>query len=237
MLKISNLNRKHVQGKHWPKEKKLQAVTQWLALGNLKLVEATTGVSHGVLKQWRIQPWWKEFEAEIRNTENLELDSKLTKIVQKSLDAVADRLENGEPVLNQKTGEIIRKPVTMKDAAKVTNDFITKRELLRGNATSRSEASAIPVAEQMKLLAAEFAKMATRKPGDIIDVDAVEILSGDYDNNQDDEDYEDALHDERETRLQEGSGEVHFETGGSQEADGAECSPSGNDENRGSQEG
>ena len=236
MLKISNLNRKHVQGKHWPKEKKLQAVTQWLALGNLKLVEATTGVSHGVLKQWRIQPWWKEFEAEIRNTENLELDSKLTKIVQKSLDAVADRLENGEPVLNQKTGEIIRKPVTMKDAAKVTNDFITKRELLRGNATSRSEASAIPVAEQMKLLAAEFAKMATRKPGDIIDVDAVEILQGDYDNNLD-EDEDDAVYVGGQEGLQEGSGEVHFETGGSQEADGAECSPSRDDENRGSQEG
>lgn len=189
-LKIGNLRKVHEKHKTWPKEKKLQAVTQWLALGNLKLVEALTGVSHGVLKQWRLQPWWKEFENEIRNTENLEIDNKLTKIVQRSLDAVADRLENGEAVINNKTGEVIRKPVSMKDAAKVTNDMLTKRELLRGNATSRSESAAIPMADQMKLLAQQFARMATAKPGDVIDVEAVEILSGDRDEIVEEEDAE-----------------------------------------------
>lgn len=218
-LKIGNLRKQHVPKKHWAKEKKLQAVTQWLALGNLRLVSAMTGVSHGVLKQWRIQPWWKEFENEIRNTENLEIDNKLTKIVQRSMDAVIDRLENGEPVINNKTGEVVRKPVSMKDAAKVTNDMLTKRELLRGNATSRTEAAAIPMAEQMKLLAEQFARMATAKPGDVIDVEAVEILPGDYDETIDEGEAEDAVHDEWEAGLQEGSGEVHEQTRGSQEAD------------------
>lgn len=195
-LKISNLKRKHVKNTTWPKEKKLQAVAQYLALGNMKLVEATTGVNYGLLRQWKLQPWWSEFEKEIRNTENVQLDNKLTKIVDKSLEAVADRLENGEAVWDSKTGSIVRKPVNLRDSAKVATDLLTKRELLRGNATSRTEAAAIPMTDQLKLLAAEFARMTTGKPIEVIDVDAVEILSGDVD----------AVHDEWEEGLQEGIG-------------------------------
>jgi hypothetical protein len=42
----------------------------------------------------------------------------------------------------------------------------------------------------------------------------------------------DALHDQREARLQKGSSEVHEQASSSQEEDGAECSPSGNGESR-----
>lgn len=196
MLNLQKLQRKHVRNTSWPKEKKLQAVTQYLALGNMALVAATTGISHGLLRQWKAQPWWKEFEKEIRNTENLKLDDKLTKLVDKSLDAVADRLENGEAVWDSKSGTIQRKPVNMKDSAKVANDMLTKRELLRGNATSRTEAAAIPMQDQLKLLAAEFARMTSGKPIETIDVEMVEILNGDVD---------DALHEEWEEGLQEGT--------------------------------
>jgi hypothetical protein len=221
-LNLSKLKRKHVRNTTWPKEKKLQAVAQYLALGNMKLVEATTGVSHTLLRQWKMQPWWKEFETEIRNTENLKLDNKLTAIVERSLEAVADRLDNGEQVYNQKTGELFRKPVNMKDAARVSVDLLTKRELLRGNATSRSEVQAVPVADQLKLLAAEFARMTSGKPLEIIDVETVEILSGDID----------AVHDEWEEGLQEGSGEVYEPTGSNQEEGRTEQSTSGDGESR-----
>lgn len=194
-LRISNLRRKHVKNTSWPKEKKLQAVAQYLALGNMKLVEATTGVNYGLLRQWKMQPWWSEMEREIRNTDNLQLDTKLTKIVEKSLEAVADRLEHGEPVWDSKTGTVTRKPVNMKDSAKVAVDLLTKRELLRGNATSRTEAAVIPMADQLKALAAEFARMTSGKSGEIIDVETVEILNGDVD---------DAFHEEWEEGLSSG---------------------------------
>lgn len=184
-MKLSNLTRKHVPNTKWPKEKKLQAVTQYLALGNMKLVAAATGVDYGVLRQWKIQPWWKEYEREIRATENIGMDSDLTKIVKRSLEAVADRLENGEVFYDQKTGQLQRKPVLMKDANKVAVDLLTKRELLRGNATARTEQSAIPMADQLKQLADAFARMSTGlPPAEIIDVEAIEIT---------DEDIEDAV--------------------------------------------
>lgn len=228
-LKVGNLRRKHVKNSTWPKEKKLQVVTQYLALGNMKLVAATTGVDYGLIRQWKMQPWWKEFEREIRATENIALDSNLTKIVDKSLETVADRLENGDFIFDNKTGQIKRKPVNMKDAAKVSVDLLTKRELLRGNATNRSESAVIPMADQLKALADAFARMSQGlPPAEIIDVETVEINDGDID---------DALYEEREEGLPEGSGPLYEQTFGSQEEDGAECSPSGNGESGPSPQG
>jgi hypothetical protein len=179
-LKLGNLTRKHVKNTTWPKEKKIQTVAQWLALGNLRLVSATTGVPYGLIRQWKMQPWWKEYEIEIRNTDNIKLDNKLSQIVERSLEAVADRLEHGDHIYDQKTGEIKRKPVNMKDAAKVSVDLLTKRELLRGNATARTEQAAIPVQEQLKLLAQEFARMTGKE---VIDVEAVEVVQDNRDAN------------------------------------------------------
>ena len=125
-LKITNLAKKHKPNTTWSQEARIAAVSQYLVLGNMALVSSTTGIPHQLLRAWKQQPWWADTEAQIRSTENLQIDSKLTKIVDKSLDAVMDRLENGEFVYNQKTGQVIRKQVNMKDAAKVAVDTITK---------------------------------------------------------------------------------------------------------------
>jgi hypothetical protein len=180
-IKLTNLTKRHKKNTMWPKEKKLQVVVQYLALGSLKLVSATTGMVYALLRQWKLQPWWKEFENEIRNTENLKLDTKLTSLVEKSLEAVADRMEGGDYIMNNKTGQIIRKPVNMKDAAKVSVDLLTKRELLRGNATARTETQVVPMQDQLANLAKEFARMAAGggKTDDVIDVEMVEVLEGD----------------------------------------------------------
>lgn len=208
-MNLSNLRRKHVKNTTWSKEKKFQAVVNYLATGNMKIVESLTGVDHGLLRQWKMQPWWKEFENEIRATDNLELDNKLTKLVDKSLEVTMDRLEGGDYIYDQKTGEIRRKPVGMKDAAKVSVDLLTKRELLRGNATSRTEGTQVSMADQLKALATEFARMTGVKVPETIDVEVTDVTPK--------EDTDDAVHDEWEEGLQEGSGEVHEPTGSNQE--------------------
>lgn len=211
-----NLKKVHVTNKHWPIEKKIEVVSQYLVLGNMKLVAATTGVSHDLIRQWKGQPWWKELESEIRQTQNIEMDTKLSKIVDKSLDAVMDRLDNGDFFYDQKTGQIKRKPVAMRDAARVTTDMISKRELLRHGVDERKETTQIAVAEQLKMLAAEFAKWNnTKKPEPI-------VL----------EEVEDAVYEEREARLQEGISPVRQPTGEHQEEDGEEQGPSIDGEGR-----
>ena len=176
-LLIQNLVKKHKPNTTWPMEVRIQVVSQYLVLGNMALVAATTGVPHGQIRIWKGQPWWKEVEAQVRATENLQMDTKLSKIVDKSLDAVLDRVENGDFVYDNKTGDIKRKPVNMRDVARVSVDILTKRELLRGNATSRSEVTQVSVAEQLKILATEFARwQSPSKPLETLDVESVEIL-------------------------------------------------------------
>ena len=189
-----NLKVKHRKNQVWPLEKRIEVVSQYLVLGNMKLVAAVTGVSHDLVRQWKGMPWWPELEAEIRATQNIEVDTKLSKIVDKSLDAVLDRVENGEMHYDRKTGRIIRTPASLKDIHRVSVDTLTKRELLRGNATERKETTQVSVKEQLELLAQEFAKWTNKPKQETIDVEMVEVI--------DDEEIEDAIYEERETRLQ-----------------------------------
>jgi hypothetical protein len=177
LSKISqrNMKVKHVKHKYWPIEKKIEVVSQYLVLGDMKLVAAVTGVSHGVVRQWKIQPWWPELEKEIRATQNIEMDTKLSRIVDKSLDAVLDRLENGDFVLNKKTGELARQPAALKDVHRVSTDMISKRELLRGNATERKEVTQVSVDEHLKLLAQEFAKWVGKDKPPVIELNPEDV--------------------------------------------------------------
>jgi len=142
----------------WSQQKKAETVTTYLALGNAPMTEAVTGVPRNTIRQWKMQDWWKELEIDIRNEEDAGLDVKLTKIVDKSLDAVMDRVENGDFIFNPKTAKFYRRPVHMKDVLKVATDVFDKRNLLRGKPTSRVEKHNIT--DNLANLAAEFAKFA-----------------------------------------------------------------------------
>lgn len=204
LKQITLRNRTKVHRKHttWPIEKKIEVVSQFLVLGNMKLVAATTGVSHDLIRQWKTQPWWAELEAEIRQTQNIEMDTKLSKIIDKSLDAVMDRLENGEYIVDHKTGQIKRKPASLRDTARVTVDILSKRELLRGNATERKEVSTISVQEQLKMLAAEFGKWQGKPPAEIVDAEFREVVEHSGESGEDE-----AISSEMEVEEQ-GPGEI-----------------------------
>lgn len=219
LKKIAKRNRKvaHRPGQAWPIEKKIEVVSQWLVIGNMRIVAAATGVGYDLCREWKTQPWWKELETEIRQTQNIEMDTKLSQIVERSIDATMDRIENGDFIYDQKSGEMRRKPVALRDVAKVANDMLTKRELLRGNATERRETTQASVQSQIELLKAEFAKMQNIRT---IDVPMVEVV----------EESEDAVHEEREEGLQEGSSSLYLKTGSEEETSGTERSPSGDGE-------
>lgn len=189
-IKQRNLKVKHRKFATWPFEKKIEVVSQYLLLGNMKQVAACTGVSHDLIRQWKGQPWWSELEAEIRTSQNIEMDTKLSKIVDKALDAALDRVENGDFIYDQKSGQIRRKPAALRDVHRVAVDMLGKRELLRDGAKDRNETTKISTEEQLKLLAQEFAKWVGKDKPPVIDL--VEV--------------EDAVYEERKEGLQEGTG-------------------------------
>lgn len=199
--------------KNYTDAKKIEVVTSYLALGKAPLVEAVTGVPRQTIRQWKMQPWWKDLESEIRQDEDTELDSKLSKIIDRTLDTVVDRLEHGDFLLDSRTGTIKRVPVKMRDAHRVATDIIDKRNLIRGKPTSITHK--VTVEDAMLKLANEFKEWASliRKPV-TLDVQDVEIVEA----------TDSAVHEEREARLQDGIQEISGTFGSDKEAGGAEQS-------------
>jgi hypothetical protein len=151
----------HKVGEHWSENKRIEVVTSWLALGKIPLVSACTGVSEGTVRQWRTQPWWKELELSIQTETDQELDAKLAKRIDKALDVIWDRLENGDFLYDPKTGEFIRKPVGLKDVNKVMVDMMDKRLLIRKQPKEMQSQEAVK--DILINLAKEFASMAKQK--------------------------------------------------------------------------
>lgn len=151
----------HKKGEWWSDAKRIEVVTTWLALGKIPLVAACTNVSEGTIRQWRTQPWWREIEISVQTETDQELDAKLAKRIDKALDVIWDRLENGDFIYDPKTSKFERKPVSMKDTNKVMVDMVDKRLLIRKQPKEQQSQEAVN--DILKNLAKEFETMAKKK--------------------------------------------------------------------------
>lgn len=146
----------------WPEEKRIEVASLFAAgVTSSRELERLTGVPDTAIREWRTKDWWPELLETIHATVDHETVSKLTKIVDKSLELVQDRLNNGDYVVNMKTGQVFRKPVSVRDATVVASTVVDKRQLLRGKATSRSEK--VSVDDRLTKLALEFKRFAEAK--------------------------------------------------------------------------
>ena len=158
---------KRLMGKHklkvpkgwWPEEKRIEVVALY-ASGVISPtdLERLTGVPFETIRKWRGEDWWTEMLEKVHTSIDSDNVSKLTQIVDKSLEVIQDRLINGDYILNKKTGEIHRRPVALRDASIVANTVVDKRQLLRGKPTSRAEK--VSVDARLLKLAEEFARFA-----------------------------------------------------------------------------
>lgn len=135
---------------------KLNAAALYTVCGNLKEVERMTGISYNTLKDWKETEWWATVILKIREEADDVLDAKATKIVDKALEKIMDRIENGDMVWNAKAGKAVPVPVKARDLATVTNTILDKRQLLRGKPTSISAKTSEDT--RLKALASEFEK-------------------------------------------------------------------------------
>ncbi len=158
----------------WTQETRVNAALALTTLGNLREVERLTGVPMATLNLWRKQPWWEQLMAEHKQDERNETSSKLQNIVIKAIDIVEDRLKNGDYILNNKTGQIIRKQVGVKDASNVLKDILDKKIKLETlQMEERVVAQSVP--EILKTLATEFAKFNKKQSKELaVDIPFVE---------------------------------------------------------------
>jgi len=175
---------KPVQGKvsgrrnHFTEKEKLKAVCTYAVAGNSRRVAEITGIPEGTIRSWKGTQWWAEAMSKIVVEQDDELGAKLTGLVNKAVDEVNDRLENGNYVYNPKLDKLIRKPVDAKELAIVTAISIDKRQLLRGLPTSRTET--VSQTERLKGLSEQFKKFVTAKEVEQVE-EVVEEVDEEFD--------------------------------------------------------
>lgn len=171
--------------KRWSDKQKLETVQTYFMLGgNLTLVGKTLGIPYPTLQVWKASEWWHNLEDEFRKEEKIQLSTKLKKIADTGLSVIADRMEKGDWVINQKTGELVRRPVLMKDAAKVAMDASNLRTKL--DLGENHTVSAEHIEDKLNKLAKAFSDLARG----VTNQEAAETIE--YTENPD------AVHEERE---------------------------------------
>jgi hypothetical protein len=171
-----------VNNMHWSDSQKIEAVTTYLALGNLVLTSSVLKIPEFTLRAWKQKDWWKEIEQELAVQEDIQLSSRLKRIIETTISATEDRIKNGDWIYNNKEGCLMRKPVNLRDVHKVTMDMIDKREQIAGKTTVSLAVEAVD--ERLMKLAEKFAEIAqnkTKAPIEVIDV----IVGEDVDANTD----------------------------------------------------
>ena len=138
-------------------EEKFQAVMAYITTGNSKQAQKYCIVPANTIRYWKANAsWWPEAVAYAKQQKQEELDAKLTKIIDLAVDQVEDRLINGDEVLT-KNG-IERKKMSGKDAATTGAILFDKRQLIRGDPTSRTEK--VSVDESLAALKAGFERLS-----------------------------------------------------------------------------
>lgn len=166
----------------YPEEKRIEAATVFAATGSFEKTAELTKVPEGTIRSWRKTDWFMALIDEVRNENNDAIDAKFNEIIDKALDSVIDRLDNGDFCIHPKTGELVRRPIGAKDLSLVQAINIDKRQLLRGLPTSRTESLGSP--DKLEKLAEAFIKLASMKQepklleGVVIDAIQIESSEG-----------------------------------------------------------
>jgi hypothetical protein len=154
----------HKTGYKYPVEKRIELISRWLALGNMRQAAAMCNIDYELCKKWKREPWFADMVAEIQAARKLKTDNKLNKIIDKALDLIEDRLDNGDFIHNQKTGEVYRKQVSLKEARGAANDLMQRQVALsKLEIEQKSSDTAATIADQLTFLKQQFAAFNTNR--------------------------------------------------------------------------
>jgi len=169
---IKNNKTKAHQLGHWKEAKRIEVVTLFLSIGSMTEVAKLTGVPYPTIEGWRRQDWWKELVEKMQAEDDQKLDAKTTKLIDKALEQLMDRIENGEHIYDQKTGKIKRMPAKLRDLNTAFNTILDKRQLLRRQPTKIIEQQS--TALQLQNLANQFAGFVNKAVKELPDQHYIE---------------------------------------------------------------
>ena len=142
-------------------EQKTDACAMYCVYGDIEQVSELTGIPSKFLREWKQEPWWNEIQKKVFVEQNEKLAGRISGVLDKSLEHLVDRLDNGDYLWDVRKSKLVRKPVDTKVLATVFNTLVTRRQLIRGEPTSIT--TQVGVDDRLKLLAQQFEKFAAAK--------------------------------------------------------------------------
>lgn len=157
--------------KAWSEQKRIEVATADAMGLKAPVISMATKVPVETIRDWRMRDWYRDLVDEIQREGDRELDGKLTQLIDKSTNVIIDRLESGDFMYDPKTSRFIRRPVYMKDAAKVATEIINRRNLLRGKPTSIS--SKEQISDRLNKLAEQFAALTQARQEKVVEGEVI----------------------------------------------------------------
>jgi hypothetical protein len=142
-------------------EQKTDACAMYCVYGDIDQVSELTGIPAKFLREWKQEPWWNEIQKKVFVEQNEKLAGRISGVLDKSLEHLVDRIDNGDYLWDVRKSKLVRKPVDTKVLATVFNTLVTRRQLIRGEPTSIT--TQVGVDDRLKLLAQQFEKFAAAK--------------------------------------------------------------------------
>jgi hypothetical protein len=142
----------------WSHTQKLEAGKLYLLSGNLSAVSVALQIPYRTLVHWKNCDWWKDQQESLKSEANLQLSASLRKVAEKALMVTEDRLDKGNYQYDQKSGELIRIPVNIRDASRVAKELMEQHLDLEQKPDKKELESTID--DRLKKLADAFKAFA-----------------------------------------------------------------------------
>ena len=147
----------------WNDEERFKAVSAYVALGKLPKVAKVTGIPYTTLREWKYySSWWKPLELQIREENNKARATDMESIATSALNAIKDRLTNGDYLYNPRSGEIVRVPVNASQLNKLASTMIDKKLLLEKNVRTDEPTNEKTIENKLEKLADAFKSFAAK---------------------------------------------------------------------------
>ena len=134
-------------GSQYTREQIREAAAHYVVVGSVQRVAELTGIPDSTLDAWRRTDWWDALTSAIREDHADELDGALSGLIRSSVDTVRDRLANGDYKPMKIKGEdgerveLVRVPVSLRDATLSYAVAFDKRQIARNLPTSITDNS------------------------------------------------------------------------------------------------
>ena len=118
---------------------KLTGAMAYVLTGSAAKAADLSGLSSNTLRKWKEEaPWWDTAIEQCRQVAYQALDQRLGLLIEEVLDQLESRLKHGETVVVQ-GGKTIKVPIASAHLVKIFQTAFDRRQLVRGDVTSRTE--------------------------------------------------------------------------------------------------